>query len=312
MYDRLKVVPDDLIQINKDRKVKRLEQNDILSKAVQQPGDVFCCFLNIQLIVNSERAILGNITSVECIELCRLLAGHLVWLEEELCDFRLEAILGALLCSSYCEWTAWEREKEQFTQQWNALENLSSLDTWKWALGIRERVETMLQRVKLLTSIFTTLLSANATHFSNFMVVQDDKEWEKLLNEKQDIVGYTLEAALQKTCLVENQLARWKDKLDSLVDLYSIGNAAFDARMWSLDLLATILSVCFAIYGMFSQFFGYYVQLPIYNMGNSSQYYFYGIAGGITIALSITIYFSSRWFLRAFYHVFSYDSPFQK
>ncbi|GJQ14884.1 hypothetical protein GpartN1_g6675.t1 [Galdieria partita] len=308
MFNDTSNVPSGLIQINKDRKVKRLEQSNIFNQAQRQSGDVFCCFLNIQLLVNTERAILGNITSIECVELCRLLAGHIVWLDEELGDFRLEAILGAVLCSSYCEWTTFEKEKDFLTQQWIELEKLSSLDTWKWIHGARERMENMLQRVQLLISVFTALHSAKGGAIK-FMVVDDERDWDKLLDEKQDVIRYTLEAALQKTCLIENQITHWKEKLDSLVELYSTGNSAFDARMWSLDLLATIVSVCFAIFGMFSQFFGYYVQLPIYNMGNSSQYYFYGIVAGITIALSMSIYFSSRWFLRAFDHVFCYDYP---
>lgn len=49
---------------------------------------------------------------------------------------------------------------------------------------------------------------------------------------------------------MENQLREWKKKLDSLADNYSLGTRAYDARMWSLDLIATIMSVCFAVFGM--------------------------------------------------------------
>jgi len=296
---------DGLVQVNKHRKVKRLQEDNILNRALSQPGDVFLCFCNIQLLVNAERAIIGNITCPESIELCRLLAGHIaVWFDEHLDDFRLEAILGALLCTCYCEWKRFEGELG--VQEWNELEKISSLDTWKLVLGTRQRVDNMLQRVHKLTSILSFLYSGEQPRV-DYIVAEDEASWEKLWRGKREVIGYTLEAALQKTCIVENQLREWKKKLDSLADNYSLGTRAYDARMWSLDLIATIMSVCFAVFGMFSQFFGYYVQLPIYNMGNASQYYFYGVMGGIVTGLSISVYFSTRWFLRHFSQVFCYD-----
>lgn len=132
---------------------------------------------------------------MECIELCRLLTGHVAWMDEQLGDLRLEAILGAILCTCYGEWTAFEKEKAAMVQQWNALENLSSLDTWKWIYGTRQRVENMLGRVQILTSVFDIFHSTESTNAN--ILVENVQDWEKCVKEKQSVIQITLEAAMQ-------------------------------------------------------------------------------------------------------------------
>eukprot|EP00871_Galdieria_phlegrea_P000929 jgi/Galph1/1837/GphlegSOOS_G505.1 len=267
--------------------------------------------MNLQFLSSPNRVLLGNLTRQETAELCRLLTGSTLCLTNGMEDMRLQVLLLSLVCIVNCLQNELNKERDKFQKQLEQINSLSCEETYKLILCGEEKVQQWLERVECLTTFWETLVEEQQLSQDIVMVNGTaKKELLALFSERRDDIQSNYEENIQRLVQLRKQLKEWKHKLEHMLEAYDVGNVAFDGRQWSMDLFATLLSTSFAIYGMFAQFFGYYVQLPIYNMGNASQYYFYGIVGGISICLLATIYFSFRWFLRVFRSVFFWDYPF--
>ncbi|EME27422.1 hypothetical protein Gasu2_35200 [Galdieria sulphuraria] len=75
-------------------------------------------------------------------------------------------------------------------------------------------------------------------------------------------------------------------------------------KLFTLDLLGTILILSFTLINMVVGFFGFNLTLPIYNLSDGSQYYFYAIVGGLTVFMLVSIIVTILWMKKKEFLVF--------
>ncbi|GJQ13304.1 hypothetical protein GpartN1_g5095.t1 [Galdieria partita] len=75
-------------------------------------------------------------------------------------------------------------------------------------------------------------------------------------------------------------------------------------KLFTLDLLGTILILSFTLINMVVGFFGFNLTLPIYNLSDGSQYYFYAIVGSLTLILLVSIVVTILWMKKKEFLVF--------
>jgi uncharacterized membrane protein YuzA (DUF378 family) len=119
-----------------------------------------------------------------------------------------------------------------------------------------------------------------------------------------DDLKYIFEPYLQSLDLQKSICGSFLKALQNVERGLMLGFDFIRNKLFTLDLLGTILILNFTLINMVVGFFGFNLTLPIYDPSDNSQYYFYAIVGFLTVFMVLSIVATVFWMKKKEFLVF--------